>query len=41
MLLTNQLCCQAREAGSFLASAVRTHAGDGKPLALLAGAKRW
>ena len=37
LLLTDQLCCQAREAGSFLASAVRTHAGDGKPLALLAG----
>ena len=37
LLLTDQLCCQAREAGSFLASCVRTHAGDGKPLALLAG----
>ena len=39
LLLTDQLCCQAREAGSFLASAVRTHAGDGRPLALLAGSE--
>ena len=37
LLLTDQLCCQAREAGSFLASAVRTHARSGKSLALLAG----
>lgn len=37
LLLTDQLCCQAREAGSFLASAVRTHLHDGKNLALIAG----
>ena len=37
VLLTDQLCCQAREAGSFLASVLRTHAGCGKKLAFLAG----
>jgi len=37
VLLTDQLCCQAREAGSFLASILKTHAGDGKALAFLAG----
>ena len=37
VLLTDQLCCQAREAGSFLASVVRTYAADGKKLAFLAG----
>ena len=37
VLLTDQLCCQAKEAGSFLASILRTHAGDGKNLAFLAG----
>lgn len=37
LLLTDQLCCQAKEAGSFLASAVRTHLNDGKNLALIAG----
>lgn len=37
MLITDQLCCQAREAGSMLASAVRTHLADGKRLALIAG----
>lgn len=37
LLLTDQLCCQAREAGSFLASTVRTHLHDGKNLALIAG----
>lgn len=37
VLLTDQLCCQAREAGSFLGSVVRTHAGRGKKLAFLAG----
>ena len=35
VVLTDQLCCQAREAGSFLASVARTHRG-GK-LAFLAG----
>ena len=37
IILTDQLCCQAREAGSFLASVVKTHAADGKKLAFLAG----
>ena len=36
-ILTDQLCCQAREAGSFLASMARTHLGSGRKLALLAG----
>lgn len=37
MILTDQLCCQAREAGSFLASVARSHAGEGRPLTFLAG----
>ena len=37
VILTDQLCCQAREAGSFLASIVKTHAGDGKKRAFIAG----
>lgn len=37
VLLTDCLCCQAREAGSFLASIVKSHAGDGKNLAFIAG----
>ena len=37
VMLTDQLCCQAREAGSFLASILRSHAGTGHPLAFLAG----
>lgn len=37
VLLTDQLCCQAKEAGSFLASVLRSHAGSGKNLAFLAG----
>ena len=37
VLLTDRLCCQAREAGSFLASILQTHAGDGKSLAFIAG----
>ncbi len=37
VMLTDQLCCQAKEAGSFLASIIRTHAGSGKKLAFLAG----
>ena len=37
VLLTDQLCCQAKEAGSFLASVVKTHAGSGKKLAFIAG----
>ena len=37
VMLTDQLCCQAREAGSFLASILKTHAGEGKSLAFIAG----
>lgn len=37
VLLTDQLCCQAKEAGSFLASILKTHASGGKKLAFLAG----
>ena len=37
ILLTDQLCCQAKEAGSFLASMLKTHAEDGKSLAYIAG----
>ena len=37
IVLTDQLCCVAREAGSFLASVLKTHAGDGKKLAFIAG----
>lgn len=37
ILLTDQLCCQAREAGSFLASICKTHGGKGKKYAFLAG----
>ena len=35
-LLTDRLCCQAREAGAFLGAIAQTHAGQGK-LAFLAG----
>ena len=37
MMLTDQLVCQAREAGSFLASVLKTHAGSGRKLAFIAG----
>ncbi len=37
LLLTDRLCCQAREAGSFLSSILQTHAGSGRRLAWLAG----
>ena len=37
VLLTDQLCCEARHAGSFLASIARTHAHSGEKLAFLAG----
>ena len=37
VLLTDQLSCEAREAGSFLGSILRTHAGFGKKLAFIAG----
>ena len=36
-MLTDQLCCEAREAGSFLASILKSHAGQGRKLAFLAG----
>ena len=37
MILTDCLCCEAREAGSMLASIARTHARDRKNLAFLMG----
>ena len=37
VMLTDQLTCQAKEAGSFLASMLKTHAGSGKKLAFIAG----
>ena len=37
VMLTDMLSCQAKEAGSFLASILKTHAGSGKKLAFLAG----
>ncbi len=37
VLLTDHLACEAREAGSFLASIVKTHAGKKKNLAFIAG----
>ena len=37
IMLTDQLCCQAKEAGSFLASVLKTHVGQSKNLAFLAG----
>lgn len=37
VLLTDQLCCEAREAGSFLASILRTHSDSSRPLAFIAG----
>lgn len=37
VLLTDQLCCEAREAGSFLSSVLRTHGGGGESLAFIAG----
>lgn len=37
LLLTDRLCCEAREAGSFLGTIARTHAGQGEKLAFLAG----
>ena len=36
-VLTDRLCCEAREAGSFLASVARSHAMDGRQTAFLAG----
>ena len=37
ILLTDQLSCQAREAGSFLASIVKSYAGKQKKLAFIVG----
>lgn len=37
ILLTDQLACEAREAGRFLAAVARTHRADGRPTAYLAG----
>ena len=37
VMLTDQLVCQAREAGSFLASVLKTHAASGKKMAFIAG----
>lgn len=35
--LTDRLCCEAREAGRFLANILQSHRGDGNSLAFLAG----
>lgn len=37
VILTDRLCGQAREAGSWLAAILNKHAGDGRSLAFLAG----
>lgn len=37
VMLTDQLCCEAREAGSMLGSILRTHAAGGRRLAYIAG----
>ena len=37
MILTDRLCCTARDAGVFLSNIARFHAGSGKPMAFLAG----
>ena len=37
IMLTDMLSCQAKEAGSFLASILKTHAASGKKMAFLAG----
>ena len=37
VFLTDLLSCEAREAGAFLAAIARSHAGNGKKLAFLAG----
>ena len=37
VFLTDQLDCEAREAGRFLASVLRSHVGDGRKLAFLSG----
>ena len=37
VVLSASLCCEARDAGSFLASIAQYHAGTGKPQAFIAG----
>ena len=37
VILTDELCCQAKEAGSFLSSILRTYAGKGESVAFIAG----
>ena len=37
IILTNQLCCEAREAGSFLASILKSHFQSDRSLAFIAG----
>lgn len=37
ILLTDRLCCEAREAGSFLASILRSHESETKSIAYIAG----
>ena len=37
VFLTDQLCCQAKEAGSFLASVIKSHQNAGESLAFIAG----
>ena len=37
VILTGELCCEAREAGSFLASIARSHADKNEKLAFIAG----
>ncbi len=37
ILLTDRLDCEAREAGRFLSAVLRSHTGEGKKLAFLAG----
>ena len=37
VMLTDRLCCEAREAGSFMASILAFHAKDGRKTAFLAG----
>ena len=37
VLLTDQLCCEARDAGSFIASILKTQANQGQKIAFLAG----
>ena len=37
VFLTDRLSCEAREAGRFLSAVLKSHAGDGKSLAFIAG----